>query len=316
MIACKPFLFCALFTAATAFASVQSDLMALAPAGTTLLTGIDVTRTVSSPFGLYMLNQMRGDDRRLQEFIAATGFDPTRDLQQMLVAGVAGKSGPNSRFAILAQGIFDEARIHSTVVAKGGTVSTINGTQTLLIQKRHGDGTVALAFPRPGLAVLADPQTMEEVLSSNRSQTLDAQLIDQVNHVGAENDIWFATLMSGSFLGRELGNAAPGDVANGGALKSILRSSGGMQFGNTVAMSLDLFTRSPDDARSVTDLLRFVSNFVQMQQNNPRASAAALALSGMQVQTEGSTVHAFLNMNEQQLEQFVQAGKNPPVRRQ
>ncbi|HEX4770238.1 MAG TPA: hypothetical protein VH351_05370 [Bryobacteraceae bacterium] len=304
-----------------AFGSVESDLMAMAPAETTLLSGIDVARTKASPFGAYLLNEMSRGNGHLPEFMAATGFDPRRDLQQVLLAGVAGKSGPNSRFAILARGTFDEARIRTAVLANGGSVSTINGLETLLIPKhrqneQRENGVVGLAFPKPGLAVLGDVKTLQEVLSPRASnQNLDALLVDQVNHVGSENDIWFATLMSGSFLGHQLADGAPPNVVNSGALKSILRSSGGMQFGTNVAMSLDLFTRSADDARSVTELLRFAGNLAQMQ-NNPQGTAAAAALSNLELQTEGSTVHASLNVTEQQMEQLMQSGKKPLTQRQ
>jgi hypothetical protein len=307
------FFFLTMAGCATAFASVQGDLLAMAPAETTLLTGIDVTRAQASPFGAYLLKQMRSDEGRFQEFTGATGFDPHRDLQQVLLAGVAGKKGPNSRFAIFAHGTFDEARIKTAVLAKGGAVSAVDGIPVLLIQK-HGDhGQVALAFPQPGLAVLGDPDTLGEVLSpKSTTGALDPQLLDQVNRVGADNDIWFATLMAGNFLDHHFADAATPGMANSAALKSILRSAGGLQFGDTVAMSLELITRSADDARSVSDLLRFAGNMVQMQQNNPRANAAASALSGMQLQTDGSTVHASLGISEQQLELLLQSGKNPP----
>jgi hypothetical protein len=310
-----PFALLALSGGTTAFASVESDLMAMAPAETTLLTGIDVARTKASPFGAYLLNEMTRGDGHFPEFMGATGFDPRRDLQQVLLAGVAGKSGPNSRFAILARGTFDESRIRAAVLANGGSISAVNGTETLLIPKHHTNeqrenAQVGLAFPKPGLAVLGDLKTLEEVLSpKTANQGLDGQLVDQVNRVGSENDVWFATLMSGSFLGHQLANATR-SVANSAVLKSILRSSGGMQFGNTVAMSLDLFTRSADDAQSVTQLLRFAGNLAQMQ-NDPQISAAAVALSNLALQTDGSTVHASLNLTEQQMEQLMPARKKP-----
>jgi hypothetical protein len=306
------FVLLALSSCVTAFASVENDLMSMAPPGTTLLTGIDVARTKASPFGAYLLKEMNTGDSHFQQFMSATGFDPRRDLQQLLLAGVAGKSGPNSRFAILARGTFDETRIRTAVLAKGGAVSVVNGTETLLLPKHRDDAPVALAFPRPGFAVLGGVKSLEEVLSSKTSvPNVDAQLMDQVNRVGSENDVWFATLMSGSFLGRQLEDGVPSNVANSGVLKSILRSSGGMQFGNTVAMSLDLFTRTPDDAQSVTELLRFAGNLAQMQKD-PRANAAAAALGNLELQTAGSTVHASLNLSEQQMEQLMQSGKNQP----
>jgi hypothetical protein len=307
---------------ALAQASVDRDLLAMAPPETTLLTGIDVTRAQESPFGAYLLRQMRTDDDHFKEFMGATGFDPRRDLQEVLFVGLAEKNGQDSRFAIFARGNFDQARIQSAAEAKGATVTMIDGVTVLLIKKHGESGQKALAFPQPGIAVLGDVATIREALSpGGTGGALDTQLLDQVNRVGVNNDLWFATLMSGAFLNHELGNAAttPGmanGMANSAALQSILKSAGGLQFGDTVAMSLDLVTRSPEDAKSVTDLLRFAGNLMQMQQNNPRANAAASALSSMQVETTGSNVHASLGITEQQLELLLQSEKSTAAPKQ
>jgi hypothetical protein len=91
------------------------------------------------------------------------------------------------------------------------------------------------------------------------------------------------------------------------ALQSILESSGGVQFGETVTLSLDLTARSPEDARSVSDLLHFAGNLAQMHSGgDARASFAASALNTMQVTTDGPLVQATVAVPESQLEQILQ----------
>jgi hypothetical protein len=94
-------------------------------------------------------------------------------------------------------------------------------------------------------------------------------------------------------------------------LQSILQSSGGMQFGDTVMVSLDLIARSPEDARSLSDLLHFAGNLAQMHAGagNPQASFAATALNAIQVSTDGANVHATVALPEAQLEAALASNK-------
>ena len=51
-----------------------------------VLAGVNVDSAKSSPFGQYVLSQMQLQDPHLQEITTLTGFDPTRDVHELLVA--------------------------------------------------------------------------------------------------------------------------------------------------------------------------------------------------------------------------------------
>jgi hypothetical protein len=304
-----------LLVPALAHASVDNGLLALAPPETLLLTGVDVSRTTASPFGQYLLTRINTEDTHFTQMIADTGFDPRRDLQQILFVGLSKPGASNSRFAILARGSFDPARIAAGAQKHGAKVTTDANGNTVYVQDNKGQ-SFAFAFPDGGLAVMGDPASVQQILvlaHSANATALDPQLVQFANQVGGSNDFWFATLMSGAFLGS---NSPAPEFKNTPALQSILQSAGGIQFGSTVNMVLDASTRSAQDATSLADVLRFVGNLIQMQAgNDPRSAIAAEALQNMQVQTNGANVHATVAITEEKLEQLTRPSSAAKVGR-
>src|SRR3954465_15047244 len=55
-----------------------------------VLAGVNVDQAKTSPFGQYVLNQIQLHDTPLTELTTATGFDPTRDVHELLVGTSSG----------------------------------------------------------------------------------------------------------------------------------------------------------------------------------------------------------------------------------
>jgi hypothetical protein len=300
-----------MFVGQAAFASVDTGLLAMAPPESTLLVGIDVNRISSSPFGTFVLGQLQ-NDRDMGQFITMMGFDPRHDVQSILVAGLGRQTAGDSRYVVLARGSFDVARLGAMAQSNGSVSTQYHGT-TVLVQ-HQGKNSTGLAFPQAGVVVFGDLATVHSVLAPDSvpvgsSMTLDPMLTEQANRVGAGNDLWFATLLSGGFIDNQISGVAP-QLKGSEALQSILQSAGGVQFGDNVAVSLDLTARSPEDARSLSDLLHFAANIAQMHRSNggdPTAAFAVAALNRMQVNANGSHVQAVVALPESQLEAAMQS---------
>jgi hypothetical protein len=109
------------------------------------------------------------------------------------------------------------------------------------------------------------------------------------------------------------GLAAP--VAQGQVLQSILAESGGVQFGPLAQFTFDAVTRSPQDANSLMDVIRFASNMMQTKMENSAASAvlASAIFQNLQVNASGSNVNVGASVPEQVLEEYLNAS-NPASR--
>lgn len=303
---------------ASLFASMDSGLLSMVPPDAKVVSSIDIMQARSSEFGQYLLNRTQNDDHDFSDFVQQTGFDPRRDLQDVVFESSGPSAvGGQSRFAILARGTFDSDRILAAAKLKGAAIQTYQGVELLL---PHGDRqSTAVAFPDPGVAIMADVTTMHQILA-NRAipSVLDAALQQKIDQVANSNDAWFVSLTVPSFLDHHVAGERNGPPAQAmQALKSVLASSGGVRFGNTVDLTIDAMARSPQDATSLEDVVRFLSSMLQMQrQKDPRAAILANTLDNMNLTTQGNTLHLALSIPEKSMEQLAELGPANHPRRQ
>jgi len=297
------------FLPGSIFASIDSALLTLVPPDSRLITGVDADRARSSSFGQYMLNRVRTNDPHFEQFVNDTGFDPRRDLQSLVFATNGGKG--EGHFAILARGIFDSERLKVAARAHGSTVQSYNGTDIFLSSK--GQSTAGFAFLDSTTIALADTATLKQILDSrNAPSALDPALLKQMESANATNDVWFVSSLPGSFLASNLRRQTGEAPDNSGAFRGVVQSRGGVRFGDIVQLSFDALTRSPQDATSLTDVLRFLASATQMERSSdPRAAILANSLDAMQLTSNGSTVHAGLALTEANLERLIDLGPRP-----
>src|SRR5579871_6891826 len=151
-----------------------------------VLAGINVDQAKSTPFGQYILTQIQAEGaQHLQQMGALTGFDPSRDLHELLIASNAvpgGKSG-----LILARGAFDPTRIQTAAQSGGGTATTYKGVTVILDPKQIN----AVAFLDPTLAVAGDVASVRGAIDRQTAPApLSAALLVQVNQWSGSEDAW------------------------------------------------------------------------------------------------------------------------------
>ena len=287
------------------FASIDPALLGLVPPGMSLITGLDADRARSSSFGQYMLSRVRTGDANFEQFVRDTGFDPRRDLQSFVFAGRSGKG--EGHFAILARGIFDQSRMKTAAKAHGATVESYKGTD-LFVNTRNNAPATGFAFLDATTAVLADTVTLKQVLDERDSAPMEESgLAASMRKANEANDVWYVSSLPGTVLASKV-RQETGEPATdkSGALRGVVESSGGIRFGDTVQFSFNALTRSPQDATSLTDLLRFLASLAQMQRDsNPQAAILAGGLDSMSLETNDRNVHARLSFTEGNLERLV-----------
>src|SRR5450432_3634467 len=127
-----------LLTTATFTATLLTALAGVLPAAdptllnlvgpdTKVLAGVNVEQAKGTLFGQYVLNQIQSDNKDMQQLIALTGFDPTRDVRETLVAS----SGVAQTGLVLARGNFDIAKITAAASLKGAVSEAYKGMTIL-----------------------------------------------------------------------------------------------------------------------------------------------------------------------------------------
>lgn len=294
-------------------ASVDNGLLSMVPPGAKVISSIDVESARNSSFGQYILSNStaHANNPDFEQFMQQTGFDPRRDLQDILFASL-GSGGPNapSRFAILARGNFDPARLEAAARAKGATVQNYQGVD-VMVNNSHDRQQSGFAFPEVGVAVMADLATLHQIIGNLATPTaLDPGMAQLIGQVGPSHDAWFVSMVPGLQFTKHL--TAQNDdhpMPQARAFEGVQESSGGVRFGNTVELSLDAVARSPQDATALADVIRLLASTVQVsRQSDPRAGILAGALDSMTLSTSGNDLHVAISLPEKSLEQLASLG--------
>ena len=105
--------------------AADPGLLQYLPADSKSVAGIYVDRAIGSPMGLFLQAQGLTDIPELQKFITATGFDPKRDLREVVVASSDPQGHKNG--LVIARGQFDIAQIGALASMKGSSKESYEG---------------------------------------------------------------------------------------------------------------------------------------------------------------------------------------------
>jgi hypothetical protein len=291
--------------AAAVYGAVDPGLLALVPPDATVLAGINVDQAKMSIYGLYMLGQMNVDDAGFQKFINETGFDPRRDLRQILSATSGDATA--SKTVILGRGNFDASKISTASQAEGAKVSKYNGVD--IIVHSGTDMTGALAFLDSTTAIMGHVDAVKAVLD-RKGQTMPGLadgVVTRIKTLSVSNDAWFLSITSpAAFFSGKIDNPKVGPILEAGMMQSVVAGSGGLKFSaNGATIMAQAVARSEKDASAMADVIRFFTNIVQSNRgSNAQAEQFATVLDNMQISVEGAYMNLLLTIPEATLEQM------------
>jgi len=308
--------------APAAAAGVDPALLALVPPEAKVLIGVQVSQTQASPFGQYQLSQYLYSavqlERSTNQILTAAGFDPRRDLREILAASGDGLSG-----LLLGRGAFQPAKVSKAAVTAGAASSKYRGVE-LLTLSGTGKNKIAgsIAFLDASTLAAGDTGAVKAVIDRHAAGAVFAgPLADRARQISSANDAWLASLTPpAAFTGGPAGAAAgatPGAAQNSqfgpvqNLLQSALQLSTGLKFAATqVTLSAEVLTRSAQDAQSMADILKFLAGM--LQQSNPNASKTPSLVDAAKIYVSGSVMHLVLSVPEQQIEQLLLPDSKQP----
>jgi len=328
---------------AAAFAADPSLLRMVMP-DAKVIAGIQVAQTKNSLFGQFVLSHMQVDDAGFQKFAAQTGFDPLRDVSEILIASNWQSSSPESKWLVMARGTFNLTKIGHAAEAHGAQPSNFQGVD-LYSYSAPVKSTAAkpdaanpdapnpdatkptvengIAFLDASTALLGDLSSVKAAIGRWKGNVpANDALIAKVRDVSAKNDFWFVTLVPVSEFAGAMPDANLGGAMKGNLLAGISQASGGVRFGDTVSISAEAIARSDKDAQALVDVVKFVAGMVQLNRdNNPTAGQVATLLDTLDCKAAGNVTTISLAIPETQLEQMLanmrpqsrQTRKRPPA---
>jgi hypothetical protein len=294
-----------------AFAADSALLQMVSP-DSQVLAGLQVTQAKSSLFGQYVLSHLSVNNTQLQEFTAQTGFDPTQDVSEVVIASNAKPNSSANHWLVLSDGNFNTAKITAAALANGGAASTYEGVNLVThAAPSSKQVATALAFLDSNTALAGDITSVEAAIDrKHNNAATDSTVFTQAQQVSANNDFWFVTLVPLSSFTGAIPNSNLNGAMQGNLLAAINQASGGVRFGDTVTISAAAVTRSEKDAQALVDVVKFFAGLVQLnKQNNSAAGQVATLLDTLQTSTSGNTTTISLAIPEQQLEQLLNSAQ-------
>jgi tellurite resistance protein len=290
---------------ATLFAAFSSALPAadprllnLAMPDATVLAGVNVDQAKATPFGQYVLATLaQSQDQKLQQLAVLTGFDPRRDVHELLLA--SGSAPANKTGLALALGTFDPDKIAAAAQSAGAGAETYGGV-SIIEDPQHQNG---FAFLDSTLVVAGDLANVKAAIDRRAGgPTIPAALAAQASQLSSAEDAWAISTVPPSTLRPPAAAPATGiNVQN--ALQKIESASGGVKFGSVVVAAGQAQAATPQDASSLGDVMKLFVSMAQLSAaQHPEAAALAQSLV---VTTQGSTVKITLSLPEDQIQQLV-----------
>lgn len=280
-------------------AGIDPGLLALVPPDAKTLAGLQ--QGPSAPFVKSLLDLFTPDPATAK-WMAAAGFDPSRDLREVLFSSEAGLTSGSRGVLLLGRGSFHPDKIAAAASAVA-TASAYHGV-TLLQPKTAAQA--AIAFLDAATVLAGDPDAVKAAIDRRAARSgFSGSLADRARQIAAANDLWIASISP------QPGTAAVtqqlGPVGN--LLQAALQISAGIKYTPTlVTVSADLLARTPQDAQAMVDILKFgIQMLVASQQPaQPGAPNPASIAQAARISADGSTLHAVLPVPEPLLEQFFQ----------
>ncbi len=296
------------FAAGTATAGVSPALLNLVMPDATVVSGMNVAQSVTSPFGQYILSQMQSNDKGFLQFISSTGFDPRKDLLEIVAATPSTGSSTTHSALILGRGVFQPAMIIGTATTEGGVITNYRGFSLIGPPANQSGDNYALTFLDGATAAMGDAASVKSVIDRKLAgSTFSGSLAQSAIAVSASNSAWFATTtpLSDFMSTKQAGNL--GGVAQSPLLQSVQQATGGVLFGTAgITLSADAVTASPQNAQALVDVMKFFVGMIAGNANAP-ASVTSVATSA-QFSVNGSTAHISLMLAENQAEQLLMPG--------
>ena len=245
-----------------------------------VLAGINVDQAKASLFGQYLITQIQAQDQHLQQLVSQTGFDPTQNLDELLLASNAMQ--PHTGLT-LARGTFKMAQI-ATAAQNAGAVSELYKGVMIIENPQRTNG---FAFLSSTYALAGDVGSVKGAIDRQTSPApLPASLQLQLNNLSANQDAWLISEVPPPATGglKVNGGNLPAIPTN--TFQSIQQATAGVKLGSQIAISAELTADNAQDATTLAGVLQFLVNMgaLQTQQKNPQAStvlqSATIAANG------------------------------------
>ncbi|HFB98271.1 MAG TPA: hypothetical protein ENJ62_03940 [Bryobacterales bacterium] len=288
--------------AAGAPAAADPALVNLLAPDTKVAAGVDCEAVRASPLGAWMIERSERHGKELDEFAAETGFDPRRDLTEIVLGGNGLARDSEGVFA--ARGRFDRDALLAYAERKGVEVTSFGSVPAIVVHRKRPR---AVAFPETDVLVAGKPEAVAAAAARwEAGAVLAGEIRHEIDRVSAGKHAWFVLLGSPAELLGKLPEAAeaPGP-GTGRLLRAIEAVTASALFGPQIEMAGEIDTTGALAAQALAHVIEFFASVAQLG-DSERADLMRRLLDDLDVTVVGDTVLWTLTMAESDLEELLE----------
>lgn len=291
------------FTGILPAMAADSQLMSLVMPDARVIAGVNVEQAKGTQFGQYLLSLAQMHDQEMKDILAKTGFDPTRDVREVLIASNAStKNG-----IVLGRGTFDVARLIAAATEHEAKTEIYKGI-TIITDPKELSGLAFLDSTSFAAGDLANVRGAIDRLSS--PAILPAELLVKVNQWSTTQDAWAISTVPTSTVKVPTGAPNIPGIGNN-ALQGIQSAAAGVKLGTIVVFKSEAQADTAPNAQALGDAVKLLANLATLQQNTD--PVLKTLTQSLVVSAQGTTLSVSVSMPSQQLQDLVKPRTAAPA---
>jgi hypothetical protein len=266
-----------------------------------LVVGVDIAHMRSSPLNTTFTSGVQGANPELQKLMDAAGFDPMRDLQELVFASPG--IGKNPPALLVARGNFDTAKLRAFAESAGSKITDFKGVP-LMSDPEKDNGTFALLDN----IILAGNREQVKAAIERRGQgrILNTEMSIRIADVSRRYDAWLVSIAPLATMSSALPADAKIDgLTSAEALRSIEQFSIGISLKSDLAFAAEMIMTNAQAAGSMADGLQMM--MAMAQQGAKDQPAVMNALKNVKLGVEQNVVHVGMTVPVEELEKAVRS---------
>ena len=294
-----------LFCAAAAPAADPSLVNLIMP-DARVVVFIDIAHIRSSALGPVFAGGVQNANPELQKLMDAAGFDPLRDLQEVLVATPG--TGKNPPALLIARGTFDTTRLRAFAESAGSKITDWQGVP-ILTDPEKDSGAFALLDNTILAGNLA--QIKAAIGRRGHDMVLNTEMAMRIADLSRRYDAWLVSIAPLATMAANLPADAKFDL--GGLnqfemLRSIEQFSVGVSMSSDFTIGAEVVANNEKAAGALADSVQML--LAMAQQSAKDQPSAMAALKNMNFSVDGNSVRLAFTMPFAEVQKAVQDAMN------
>jgi hypothetical protein len=292
------------------------ELLSFAPADASFIFFVDATAMRASPFmnRLTQFASVRAMDSEYQDFVRETGFDYTRDLDRLMIAGRSGPSG-SSAFGV-ADGRFDREKI-ARYAQRTGKTEPQSGTDVFLFPAKGSAKSLSVVFLNRNRIAIGDGPSITTLLASLGSSGLSRAMREGVGRVSGSS--FFAVSQAGPLPDNLSGIRSDQFSSLARSLRWITLA--GRIKTDHLEVALEGECDTTENARQISGTLDGLRILGQMSLSDPKtrqrlqpqaATALETFIKALEISQDGQRVRLIIELRPEILEAASKLGSENP----